>query len=125
MRRVIVTNKTRPSTPVVDAIYCDTFLCQLHGLMFRSSLDPQEGLLLVQKHDSKIEAAIHMLFMWINLAVVWIDMAGQVVDVRLARRWRLVYIPRSPASYILEMHIDRIGDFEIGDQIEIGSIQAG
>jgi uncharacterized membrane protein (UPF0127 family) len=125
MRRVIVTNKTRLSSSVVNAIYCDSFLCQLRGLMFRRSLDLQEGLLLVQKGDSKIEAAIHMLFMWINLAVVWIDTAGQVVDVRLARRWRPIYIPRSPARYILEMHTDRIGDFEIGDRIEISRIQAG
>lgn len=125
MRRVIVINKTRLSAPVVNAIYCDAFLCQLRGLMFRRSLDRQEGLLLVQKHDSKIEAAIHMLFMWINLAVVWIDTAGQVVDVRLAQRWRPVYIPRSPARYILEMHSDLIGEFEIGDRIEIGDIQAG
>ena len=124
MRRVTITNKTRLATVAIKAVYCDSFLCQLRGLMFRRSLGLQEGLLLVQKHDSKINAAIHMLFMWINLAVVWIDTAGKVVDVRLAQRWRLIYVPKSAARYILEMHADRIGDFEIGDQVEIGSIHA-
>lgn len=66
-----------------------------------------------------------MLFMWMDLAVVWINHTGRVVDVRLARRWRSFYVPKLPARYILEAHIDRIHDFQVGDQIEISSDQDG
>lgn len=124
MRRVTIINKTRPAA-LVEALYCESFLCQLRGLTFRRSLSPEEGLLLVQKQDSRIEAAIHMLFMWIDLTVVWVNRAGQVVDVRLARRWRSFYVPKLPASYVLEIHTDRIHDFQVGDQVEIRSNDVG
>lgn len=124
MRRVTIINKTRFAEPI-DALYCESFFCQLRGLTFRRSLAPREGLLLVQKQDSRIEAAIHMLFMWMDLAVVWINHTGRVVDVRLARRWRFIYMPKLPACYILEAHVDRIHDFQVGDQVEINFDQAG
>lgn len=92
--------------------------------MFRRSLPPQEGLLLVQKLDSRIDAAIHMFLMWMDLTVVWINNAGLVVDVRLARRWRPFYLPVAPARYILEIHPDRIRDFQVGDQVELSVCQA-
>ena len=63
-----------------------------YGLTFRRSLAPQEGLLLVQRNDSRVEATIHMFFMWIDLAVVWINMDNEVVDVQLAKRWRPAYM---------------------------------
>lgn len=124
MRRVAIINKTRFAAPI-DALYCESFICQLRGLTFRRSLSFQEGLLLVQKQDSRIEAAIHMLFMWMDLAVVWINHTGRVVDVRLARRWRFIYMPKQPARYILEANVDRIHDFQVGDQVEINFDQAG
>ena len=50
--------------------------------MFRRSLAVDEGLLLVQKRENRSESAIHMLFMFIDLTVVWINSAHQVVDVK-------------------------------------------
>lgn len=59
-----------------------------------------------------------MMFVWIDLAVVWINHERCVVDVRLARRWHLFYLPQQPAQFILEISGDRIGDFNVGDQVE-------
>ena len=73
--------------------------------------------MLVQGSDSRLEASIHMMFVWIDLAVVWINSGGEVVDVKLARRWRPAYVPRRPARYILEIHPDRLDEFHIGDQV--------
>lgn len=53
-----------------------------------------------------------------DLAVAWIDDTGEVVDVRLARRWRPIYVPKRPARYILEMAASRLKDFRIGDKVE-------
>jgi uncharacterized membrane protein (UPF0127 family) len=120
MEKIVqVQNLTRPSVPSVRARYCASFLCQLRGLTFRQSLPDDEGLLLVQKSDSRLEAAIHMLAMWINLTVVWINSAGEVVDVRRALRWRLAYFPIRPARYVLELAETRWPDFQIGDQIRL------
>jgi len=102
----------------LQAVYCDTFLCRLRGLMFRSRLDPQQGLLLVEKRDSRIDTAIHMLFVYMDLAVIWINADGIVVDKVLARSWRLAYTPRQPARFILEIIPQRLDEFSLGDRIE-------
>jgi hypothetical protein len=91
-------------------------------LTFRREVKPEEGLLLVQQHDSRLDAAIHMLGVFTDLAITWINSSGEVVDVRLARRWRLVYVPNSPARYILETNLIRLQDFEIGDQVSFEEV---
>jgi uncharacterized membrane protein (UPF0127 family) len=117
MRRVIVNNRNRPLDHPVQAVYCDTFLCQLRGLTFRRRLKFNEGLLLVQDRDSRLEAAIHMLGVWFNIAVVWINTDMKIVDVRLARSWRLLYMPKYPSSFVLELPAERLHDFQIGEEV--------
>jgi uncharacterized membrane protein (UPF0127 family) len=85
--------------------------------MFRRTLDPDEGLLLVQKRENRSESAIHMLFMFIDLTVVWINNAHQVVDVKYAHRWRLMYVPKTPAKYALELPAHCFDQFQVGDQL--------
>ena len=79
--------------------------------------------MLVQKKDSRMDAAIHMLAVFMDLAVVWINTDGDVVDLRLARRWRPIYVPQSPARYVLEMAPDRLADFQVGDKVRIEEIR--
>jgi len=118
MQQVNIYNLSCPQKPSIAAKYCVSFLCRLRGLMFRRSLKPEEGLLLVQSRESRLDAAIHMLFMWIDLAVIWINAASEVVDVRLARRWRLMYIPTQPAIYVLELAAEHLEDFKVGDKVK-------
>jgi uncharacterized membrane protein (UPF0127 family) len=123
MRQVLVHNVSRPSLDrPVKAIFCSSFLCRLRGLTFRRSLPEGEGLLLVQGDDSRLDASIHMLFVWMDLAVVWINSAGEVVDVRLARRWSLAYAPQRPARFVLEMVPARLDEFGVGDRIQFEDI---
>jgi uncharacterized membrane protein (UPF0127 family) len=122
MKTIRIENKRLPLTSSLHAIYCDSFLCRLRGLMFRSSLPQEEGLLLVEGHDSRIDTSIHMLFVFMDLAVIWINSNNSVVDVVLARSWRPVYLPRQAAKYILEIHPDRLNEFKIGDQVEFQNV---
>ncbi len=117
MKNLTVYNLSRPQTAAVQARYCASFFCRLRGLMFHRPLAAGQGLLLVQKRQNKSDAAIHMLFVGFDLAVVWIDAHRQVVDVKLARRWRLLYAPRAAAQYVLEMPASRLTDFQIGDRL--------
>jgi uncharacterized membrane protein (UPF0127 family) len=117
MRQVSLHNTSRPLRSPFFAGYCESYVCRLRGLMLRADLQPDWGLLLVQGTDSRLDASIHMLFMRMDLAAIWINAAGQVVDAQLARRWRPAYIPRRPARFVLETHPDRLSDFQIGDQI--------
>ena len=115
---VKITNKRRSIEPL-RAKYCISFFCQLRGLTFRRRIAPDEGLLLVQKRESRLEASIHMLFVFTDLAVVWLNAELQVVDKVLAKAWRPAYFPAHPASYILEIQPERFDNFEINDTIQL------
>lgn len=86
--------------------------------MFRRRLAADEGLLLVEPRESRLDTAIHMLFVFTDLAVFWLDSDGVVVDKVLARAWRPAYAPRRPARYILETRPERIDDFQVGERLE-------
>lgn len=118
-RFVFVRNLDRPTSPLTPVKFCDSFLCRLRGLTFHRRIRPDEGLLLVQKRDSRLDAAIHMLGVGFDLTIVWINDDLRVVDKALARAWRPAYIPRRPARYVLEVHPDRWADYEIGDRVEM------
>jgi uncharacterized membrane protein (UPF0127 family) len=120
-KQVIIHNLNRPSAQSITAKYCASFLCRLRGLTFRRHIPARWGLLLVQSRDSRMDASIHMLGVFTDLAVVWINSDQEVVDVRLAKRWRLAYLPQQPAQYILELSPAHLDDFSIGDRIKIES----
>jgi uncharacterized membrane protein (UPF0127 family) len=119
MQTVTIENCTHPLKERLQAGYCASFLCQLRGLTFRRTLPPNWGLLLVQARESKIDAAIHMFMMWMDLTVVWVNAQNRVVDVRPAYRWKSVLIPQAPARFVLELPIERLNDFQIGDELKI------
>ncbi len=117
MKTVAVTNHTHPLPQPLRVGYCASFLCQLRGLTFRRSLDPQDGLVLVQSRDSRMEASIHMLGVSFDLAILWINNAGLVVDRCLALHWRPAYFPKFPARYVLEIIPSRLDEFQVGDKV--------
>ncbi len=86
--------------------------------MFRASLARDEGLLLVEKRDSRLDTSIHMFFVPFDLAIFWVNSEMIVVDKVIAKSWRPAYIPKSDAKFTLEIHPDRIGDYEIGDKVK-------
>ncbi len=122
MKKVRICNATRPQTLPVVAEYCASFFTQLRGLMFRRSLPDQHGLLLVGSSDSRVNSSIHMLFMFFDITAVWINSQNQVVDVRLAKKWRPAYISRQPARYVLEIPASAIEHFQIGDQVRFEEV---
>lgn len=119
MKRIVeIVNWSAPLPRPIRARYCETFPCRLLGLMFRSRLAPDEGLLLVQPRENRLDASIHMLFVFTDLAVIWLNGKGEVVDAVLARAWRPAYFPKAAAKYILEISPDRLGEFHVGDKIQ-------
>jgi len=118
-QQVLIHNLSRPKAPAITARYCVSFLCRLRGLTFRRFLPENWGLLLVQGRDSRLDSSIHMLGVWMDLAVIWINSDKEVVDVKLARSWRLAYLPEKPACYILELAPEHLDNYKIGDRIKI------
>ncbi len=115
MRRISIQNSSNPLQKELHVRYCEGFFPRFLGLMFHPPLEPDDGIILVHPRENRADAGIHMLFMRTNLTVVWINSNLQVVDKRLARRWRPSYIPKQPASYVLECCTSRFSDFYLGD----------
>lgn len=87
--------------------------------MFRRSLGELDGIVLVNSSPSRLDAAIHMFFMLMDIGVVWLDQDYVVIDKVLAKRWRPVYIPKRPAKYIFEIDANLLEEFSIGDVVKI------
>ena len=121
-RPIIVRNLNKEIKSPPQVGFCDSFSCRLRGLMFRKSLSLGEGLLLVEKRDSRLDTSIHMLFVPFDLAVFWINSEMVVVDKIIAKSWHPAYFPKADAKYTLEIHPDRIGDYEIGDKVEFKNL---
>jgi len=114
MNRVI---KKRDTGEVIlaRAHWCASYWCHLRGLMLRSHLDDDAGLLFVTKRPSIVNATIHMLFMRMPIAVVWLDADGRVVDAKHAKPWRLAYAPAHAAQYYIEANPNLLERVKIGD----------
>ena len=100
------------------AKWCDSFGSKLRGFTFRRHLAASDGLVLVEKKDSRASTAIHMLFVFFDLGVIWVNDAGEVVDKVLAKPWRLSYVAQAPARYVIELHPDLLADIAVGDSIQ-------
>ena len=85
--------------------------------MFRASLNDDEGLVLVEGRESRLDTSIHMLFMFFPIATVWLDSKFCVVDKCLAKPWRLFYAPHKPAQYVIEASPALLEKISIGDEV--------
>ena len=103
--------------------WCNTFGSRLRGLTFRRALAPGEGLILVEKEDSRVNAGITMLFTFIDLGVIWVNDAGEVVDTTIARPWRPSYLPQAPARYAIEADPAVLGQVSVGDRLRFVEIR--
>ena len=117
MRTITIENQTTPLQSHLTAGYCDTFFCRLKGLMFRSGIPEDWGLLLVQPTESVVNSAIHMFAVPFNLGVIWINQDGVVVDAAEVKKWVGIKSPKQSARFILEVTPSRLKEFNEGDTI--------
>jgi len=87
------------------------------GLMFLRELKQDQGLILAQNHETRVNAAIHMMFMHFDLTILWLDKNKVVVDKVLAKKWFPFYFPKKRAKYILELHASQFSEYTIGDEL--------
>jgi uncharacterized protein len=115
---VILSNPNNLLPSPIRARWCVSFFSRLRGFMFRRELAHDEGLVLVEGRESRMDTSIHMFFVWTDLAVIWLNAEREVVDTVLARAWRPFYAPAKPAQYTIEIHPQRLNEFTVGDKVE-------
>lgn len=102
----------------IHANWCSSFFSKFMGLMFVKSLPDYSGIVLVETSESRINTAIHMLFMNFDITTVWVNARHEVVDVILAKKWHLSYVPRQKAQYVIELNNSHLNDFHVGDRLQ-------
>ncbi|MCS7252291.1 MAG: DUF192 domain-containing protein [Anaerolineae bacterium] len=93
---------------------CRSWRCRGRGLMFRRSLEENEGLFFVFPRSGRWATAIHMFFVFFPIAAIWLDEVGRIVHIVEARPFR-VYIPPCPARYLIEGPVDLLTRARIGE----------
>lgn len=114
--RKIVNERTN-EVAVARAKWCASYWCHFKGLQFTFNLPETDGLLFVTGNESRVGTAIHMFFMFMSIAVVWLDKDGVVVDKTFAKPWRPAYSPQAPAMYYIEATPSLLERVEIGDKL--------
>ncbi len=74
--------------------------------------------MLVNAKDDRLNSAIHMFFVFFDLAVIWVNDQGVVVDKVLAKPWRPHYGAQTPARYVIEGHPVILDQVQIGDTLQ-------
>jgi uncharacterized membrane protein (UPF0127 family) len=120
-RRVIRKASTQ-AVVLARAKWCASPVCRFMGLQFVFDLPDDAGLIFVNAKDSKANSAIHMLFMFMRIGVVWVNADRVVVDKKLAKPWRLAYVPAAPAKYFIEARPGILDRVEIGDTLNFDEV---
>lgn len=118
MQFITIENLTHTLPIAIRVRKCASFFSRLRGLTFHKPLASGEGILMVFERESRFDTAIHMLFVRMDLAVVWINDRLEVADVCLARKWRPFYSSARPARYVLEISTAHLTDFRAGDVVK-------
>ena len=66
----ILTNQSNTQAKSLSVEWANDFFSRFLGLMGRKELQPNQGLVLVLDQPSKLNAAIHMLFMRFDIATI-------------------------------------------------------
>jgi len=88
-------------------------LRKVFGLMFSK----QKNILLEAEYEGIISSAIHMLFVFFPIDVIWLDKNKTVVDIKAAYPFQLFLAPKKPAKYILELQKGKGKLFRVGKKL--------
>ena len=115
-----IRNKTSNAVLCERTEFAKSYWQKTKGLMFRKSLSPRKGLLMVFERPTRV--GIWMFGMRFPIDVVFIDAKKRVISVRRnlkpmsinLKTWRVYYPPKS-AKYILELNKGQAAKTKKGD----------
>lgn len=80
-------------------VECKTFFSKLMGLMFSK----RKNIVLILNKESRLNAIIHMFFVFYPIDVYWLDKNKKIVDQRKRVRPFTFAVPKNKAKYIVEI----------------------
>ena len=106
-----------------DRIYhleiADTLERKTRGLMFRTELAKDSGMLFV--YDKPAYLNIWMKNTLIPLTVLWLDERARIIDIKNLYPCRSQqcpsFGPSQPSQYVIELHASESAHFNLGDKL--------
>ena len=79
--------------------------------------------MIERENESIVNAAIHMLFVFQKLQILWLDSNKKVVDAKIAYPFISFLFPKEPAKYIIELNPENkgLGKIKEGEKLEFAS----
>lgn len=112
-------NKTKRKKIIEKTRMAKTFFQKFLGLMFESRKNFNYGLVFFLHEESKINATIHMLFVFFPIDVVYLNKRKKAVDiVRNLKPFSLSCTPKKPAKYFIELPAGKAKNISIGNRLE-------
>ncbi len=107
-------NKTKKGIMIGKVKLAKTRAQRMRGLMFRKKAD--YALILCMPRESRLGAAIHMLFVFYPIDVLFLNSEKRVVDkVPGMKPFAPNYVPKRAAKYVVELPKGIGKKAEIGD----------
>lgn len=106
-------------------IYAESIIKISIGLMFANKKKVFNGMCLVLPFSNKLDeklrykSAITMLFCFVDMEIIFLNNEFKVVDKVILKKWKLSYIPKKPARYVIESTVGRFKEIKIGDKLSV------
>jgi uncharacterized protein len=116
-----VLKKSDGTVVATEVEMADTVLKKTVGVMFRRRLPPGFAMIFDMGMESRASIAIHMVFVFVSIDIVFLDKTRTIVDIKhRLRPWIGVALPGKPARYAIELPAGSAKQFnlKIGDVLE-------
>jgi uncharacterized protein len=110
-------NLTKKTALAKEVLLCASLCSQMRGLMFSRRID---GKALVMVFGRERIVALHMLFVFFPIDIVFLDRSRKVVElVRGAKPFISQIVPKNKALYVIELPAGVIGKSRtaVGDRL--------
>lgn len=108
-------NKTQCKAITENIKLCDNLITKMWGTMLKTEVN--HAYIFPLEKETRSGAAIHMMFVFTPLTVVWLNNERVVVDKTLAKPWK-IYVPKEKARWVIELSPEKIREVKIGDYLE-------
>lgn len=112
-------NKRSGKKIVDNVVIANTHWQRMKGLMFEDPARFDYALVFELPRESISSAAIHMLFVFVPIDVVYLNKGKQVVDVaKSLMPFSLGYVPKKPSKFFVELPAGKSRGVKLGDRLQ-------
>lgn len=112
-------NKTTGKKVIDRILVAETHWQKMKGLMFEDPTKFNYALVFCLPRESLANAAIHMLFVFFPIDVVYLNKDRKVVDIaRNLPPFSLGYAPKKPSKFFVELPAGKSKGIKLGHRLQ-------